>query len=72
MTAAAPNAPHQTNLDWVKRNLFPNWWSGVLSVVLLPLSVYGAYRGLRFLFVTGEWDAVRVKPDTLHARHVPS
>ena len=60
MTAAAPNAPHQTNLDWVKRNLFPNWWSGVITVVMLPLSIYAAYRGLRFLFVTGQWDAVRV------------
>jgi His/Glu/Gln/Arg/opine family amino acid ABC transporter permease subunit len=28
--------------------------------VLLPISLYVAYRALRFLFVTGQWDAVRV------------
>ena len=60
MTVAVPNAPHETSLGWVKRNLFRNWWSGLISLVLLPLSVYMAYRGLRFLFVTGQWDAVRV------------
>ncbi|MFV1960984.1 MAG: amino acid ABC transporter permease [Acidimicrobiia bacterium] len=60
MTTTAPAPPRETSLDWVKKNLFRNWWSGLISVILLPLSLYLAYRALRFLFVTGQWDAVRV------------
>ncbi len=60
MTTTAPAPPQQSSLDWVKKNLFRNWWSGLITVVLLPISLYVAYRALRFLFVTGQWDAVRV------------
>ena len=60
MTVSAPAPPRETNLDWVKKNLFRNWWSGLLTIILLPLSLYLGYRALRFFFVTGEWDAVRV------------
>ncbi len=60
MTTTAPAPPQQSSLDWVKKNLFRNWWSGLITVVLLPLTLYVAYRALRFLFVTGQWDAVRV------------
>ncbi len=60
MTAAAPPIPRQTRGDWVRKNLFKNWWSGLITIVMGPLMVYLGYRGLRFLFVTGQWDAVRV------------
>ena len=60
MTTTAPAPPQQSTLDWVKKNLFRNWWSGLITVVLLPITLYVAYRALRFLFVTGQWDAVRV------------
>jgi general L-amino acid transport system permease protein len=60
MTTTAPAPPQQSTLDWVRKNLFRNWWSGLITVVLLPLALYVGYRALRFLFVTGQWDAVRV------------
>lgn len=60
MTASAPPIHTQTPSQWVKQNLFRNWWSGLITVVLGPLTLYLIFRGLRFLFVTGQWDAVQV------------
>jgi len=60
MTSSAPVLPGQTRAEWVRRNLFPNWWSGLTTIVLAPIILYFAYRALRFLFVTGQWDAVQV------------
>ena len=60
MTAATPSIHSQTWLHWTKKSLFRNWWSGVITIVITPITIYLAYRGLRFLFVTGQWDAVRV------------
>ena len=59
MTTTAPTPPQQTSADWARRNLFPNWWSGLITIVLVPLILYLIYRGLRFFFVTGQWEAVR-------------
>ena len=59
MTTTAPMPPQQTSADWARRNLFPNWWSGLITIVLVPLILYLIYRGLRFFFVTGQWEAVR-------------
>lgn len=60
MTTVAPSIPQMTRSDWVRKNLFKNWWSGLITIVLGPLMLYLAYRGLRLIFVTGQWDAVRV------------
>ena len=60
MTTTAPAPPRQTRMDWARKNLFRNWWSGLITVILVPLIGYLAYLGLRFFFVTGQWDAVRV------------
>lgn len=60
MTAISPQIHRETWLDWVKKNLFRNWWSGVITIVLLPLTLYLGYRALRFFFITGHWEAVQV------------
>jgi general L-amino acid transport system permease protein len=60
MTTTAPRIPSETPVDWVRSRLFKNWWSGVVSVVLLPIVLYGGYRALRFFFITGQWEAVQV------------
>ncbi len=57
---SVPPVHHRTLLEWIKDNLFPNWWSGLITVVLAPLIVYLAYRALRFFFITGQWEAVEV------------
>ena len=60
MTASAPTIPRETWVDWIRKNLFRNWWSGVLTIVLVPVVSYGTYRAFLFFFVNGQWDAVRV------------
>ena len=60
MTAFSPPIHRQSRMDWVRRSLFKNWWSGLLSIVLAPMLLYAIYRALLFFFVNGQWDAVRV------------
>src|SRR5690606_19670301 len=61
---------------WLRRNLFRGPFDSVVSVVGSAVALYVVYRALRFVFVTGRWDLVRVNlklllvgryPDT----HVP-
>ena len=44
---------------WIRRRLFSNFYNSAITVVLLPLIAYLAYRGLLFLFVTARWSPVR-------------
>ncbi len=60
MTTAAPPIRTHTPTEWVRRSLFKNWWSGLITVVLVPLILYFGYRAFRFVFVTGQWEAVQV------------
>ncbi|MBU1228070.1 MAG: amino acid ABC transporter permease [Actinobacteria bacterium] len=48
-------APRQ----WLRENLFLNWWNGVLTVVFGVLLLYLGFRVMRFVFVTAEWEIVR-------------
>ncbi len=59
-TTSAPPIHERNAWEWIKHNLFPNWWSGLVTIVLLPILLYMAYRALRFFFVTGQWEAVEV------------
>lgn len=59
-TTTSPPLAKPTPAEWAKRNLFDSWWSGLITVVLAPIILYLGYRGLRFLFVTGRWEAVQV------------
>jgi len=58
MTSTSPPIRVQTRTAWVKKSLFKNWWSGLITIVLLPIVAYGAYRAFLFFFVNGQWDAV--------------
>jgi len=61
MTAAAeraPAVPKGSALAWIKERLFRNFWSGVLSVVLIAILAYAGYRVVLFVFVNGRWEAV--------------
>lgn len=55
---AAPQPPGAAH--WVKKNLFPSVWDGVLSVVFGALAFYLAYRALLFVFVNGRWEIIEV------------
>lgn len=58
MTATAPAVRRQAPTDWVRSRLFKNWWSGLITIVLLPIVAYSAYRAFLFFFVNGQWEAV--------------
>lgn len=60
MTTAAPKVKVNSPVAWVKRSLFKNWWSGVITIVLAPTIAYLGFRALRFVLVTGQWEAVQV------------
>jgi general L-amino acid transport system permease protein len=44
---------------WVRENLFNSRFNSALTVVFGALLAWAAYRALRFVFVTAEWDIVR-------------
>jgi len=61
MTATAERTPAPSSvspLNWVKERLFQNVWSGVLSVILLVVLLYGSYRALVFVLINGQWDVI--------------
>ncbi len=45
---------------WLRANLFRNRTDAVVTVVVGSILLYALYRFLRFLFVTGRWEIVRV------------
>jgi general L-amino acid transport system permease protein len=51
--------PAQGPVDWVRRNLFRSVADGIVTVVAAVIVLYAAYRGLRYLFVTGRWEIIR-------------
>lgn len=58
MTTAPPPVIRERPVQWVRVRLFKNWWSGVITIVLFPLTLYGIYRAFLFFFVNGQWEAV--------------
>jgi general L-amino acid transport system permease protein len=45
---------------WAAENLFNSWFNSVLTAVFAAVIAYTAVRALRFVFVSAEWDIVRV------------
>lgn len=60
MTSTTAPIKTDTRMDWVRKNLFKNWWSGLITIVLVPVILYAGYRAFFFFFINGQWDAVRV------------
>jgi len=46
--------------DWLRRNLFRSVGDGIVTVVAGLIVAYLLYRGIRYLFVTGRWEIIRV------------
>ena len=53
-----PPSENLSPSEWVRKRLFSTPLNGVLSVILALLSLYIAFRTLRFIFVTGRWEPV--------------
>ncbi len=57
-SSSAPIIQRATPIEWARKNLFNNWWSGLVTIIALPILAFAAYRAFRFVFVTGQWEAV--------------
>jgi general L-amino acid transport system permease protein len=55
----APTAEPLTSGEWVRRNLFATWWSGLLTVVTASVILYVTFRLLRFVFVSADWTVLK-------------
>ena len=47
------------SVSWARQNLFNNWYSSIITVVLISLAVWFGFRGLRFVLFTANWEPVR-------------
>jgi general L-amino acid transport system permease protein len=57
---AAPAIEGLTPREWIKANLFSNWWNSVLTVVAGSFALFVLYQAGKFVFVTAEWRVVQV------------
>mgnify|MGYP002403378498 CR=1 FL=1 len=47
-------------VSWARRNLFRSVVDGVVTVLAAAVSAWLLWRSVRFVFVTGRWDIIRV------------
>ena len=52
---AAPSSPG----EWVHRNLFPNVWNGILTVVVAAVAVWLAITAISFVFGDADWSVLK-------------
>lgn len=45
--------------QWLRKNLFSNWYNSLITIVLGVGLAYASYRTLRWVFITAEWEIVR-------------
>jgi general L-amino acid transport system permease protein len=55
----APEAEPTSWPEWIRKNLFPNAWSGVLSVLLTAAAVWVVYIVTSFVFGGGDWSVLK-------------
>jgi general L-amino acid transport system permease protein len=68
-----PPRPRATSPgDWVRRNLFRSRVDGVVTIVSGVVVGYVVYRLIRFVFVTGRWEIVRVNLKLFMVGRYPS
>jgi general L-amino acid transport system permease protein len=54
----APAPPKLSPLGWLRKRLFQNVGSAVLSVTLIVILLYVVYRSLVFVVINGQWEAI--------------
>lgn len=55
-----PPARQVAPREWVRENLFSTWYNSLLTVVFGALIVWVIFGVARFVFVTAQWEIVRV------------
>jgi general L-amino acid transport system permease protein len=66
-----PPTRHASPSQWVRSELFPNWWNGLLTLLVAPLVLWAGYHALRFVFVTGRWEIVEANLTNLMVGRFP-
>ena len=56
--ANAPRHGDRTPREWVKANLFNNWYNSIITIVFGAFAIWAGYYALRFVFSTAQWQAV--------------
>jgi len=69
--SSPPIAARQSPLGWARRNLFRSRWDAAVTVVAAVLVGYAVVRAVRFVFVTGRWEIVRVNLKLLMVGRFP-
>jgi general L-amino acid transport system permease protein len=67
-----PRPPAAGPGDWLRRNLFRSRVDAVVTVVAGVVVGYIAYRLVRFVFVTGRWEIIRVNLKLFMVGRYPS
>lgn len=57
-TSSRPVVLRATPLDWLKKNLFSNWYNSLISVLLLWLIGSTLYSTLVWAFTTARWPVI--------------
>ncbi|MGB8984092.1 MAG: amino acid ABC transporter permease [Anaerolineales bacterium] len=59
-TLAPPAAPGP--LEWLRRNLFSNWFNALLTIVSLVFLYFALVGVIRWVFFTADWTPVTISP----------
>ena len=54
----APTPVRPGAVTWIRQRLFPTKASGIMTVILVPILIYLAYRAILFVGVNGRWEVV--------------
>ena len=60
MASSVQLRPRRPAVVWLRRNLFRGPIDSVVTVVAAAISAWVLYKSIRFVFVTGRWDVIRV------------
>lgn len=56
---SGPPSGSLTAGQWASRNLFNTTGNIVITLFMVPIGLYLAFRAFRFVFITGQWEPVR-------------
>ncbi|MEM1309410.1 MAG: amino acid ABC transporter permease, partial [Cyanobacteria bacterium P01_H01_bin.153] len=53
--SAPPQIKRKSAGEWLKRNLFSDWFNSLLTVVVVAVLAYAAYSMLTWAFTVAQW-----------------
>ncbi|MCY3890078.1 MAG: amino acid ABC transporter permease [bacterium] len=58
-SAGLPPDARDSPRSWLRKNLFNTWYNGLATIIAVVVGAILIYYSGRFIFVTGQWEAVR-------------